>query len=69
MALQKTCRENGRFRDHPGLLRFWYVCLNAPNGEWTGRWYELILQSGTGSFSEDQLHVRELQTAPVPEQK
>jgi ABC-type uncharacterized transport system substrate-binding protein len=33
MALRKTCRETGRLRDHPGLLRFWYVCLNAPSDE------------------------------------
>jgi hypothetical protein len=31
LSSKKTHRENGRFCDHPGLLRFWYVCLNAPS--------------------------------------
>src|SRR5712691_5265514 len=25
-----SCTENGRFRCHPDLLRFRYICLNAP---------------------------------------
>jgi hypothetical protein len=30
LSSKKTPRKNGRFRDHPRLLRFRYVCLIAP---------------------------------------
>jgi hypothetical protein len=50
----------------PGVYRV-QITVYSANGEWAGRWYELIFQPGAGSFSEDQLHVRELQAAPVAE--
>jgi hypothetical protein len=37
----------------------------SANGEWAGRWYELIFRGAKGSFSGNQLTVRELQAAPV----
>ena len=33
LSLKKINREYGRFRYHLALLRFWYVCLNAPHRE------------------------------------
>jgi hypothetical protein len=56
-SAQRTCLP-------PGIYRVQIIVYSA-NGEWTGRWYELILQSSRGSFSGDRLNVRELQAAPV----
>jgi hypothetical protein len=48
----------------PGIYAV-QITVYSANGEWAGRWYELIFRRAKGSFSVDQLTVRELQAAPV----
>jgi hypothetical protein len=48
----------------PGIYSVQIIVYSA-NGEWSGRWYEIILRGGTSSFSDDCLTVRELPAAPV----
>jgi hypothetical protein len=48
----------------PGIYAV-QITVYSANGEWAGRWYELIFRGAKGSFSGDQLSVCELQTPPV----
>jgi hypothetical protein len=48
----------------PGIYAV-QITVYSANGEWAGCWYELIFRGAKGSFSGDQLTVRELQAAPV----
>jgi hypothetical protein len=41
------------------------ITVYSANGEWAGRWYELIFRGAKGPFSSDQLTVRQLDAAPV----